>query len=64
VTAGVLLARPPHGSHGVPLHFTFGAGLYATVVLSLVAVGVASVLGGRVDEIRLRRGTSHGQTVH
>jgi hypothetical protein len=64
VTACVLLGRPPHGSHGVPLHFTFGAGLYATVALSLAALAVAFVLGGRVDDIRLRRGTSHGQVVH
>jgi hypothetical protein len=64
VTASVLVGRPPHGSHGVPLHFTFGGGLYVTLALSLLALVAAFVLGGRVDDIRLRRGTSHGQVVH
>jgi hypothetical protein len=64
VTAGVLLARPPHGSHGVPVRLTFELGAYATLVLSLAAVGVAVVLGGRTDRIALRRGTSSGQVVH
>lgn len=64
LTVGILLARPPHGSHGVPLRFTFGAGLYVTLALSVVAVLVAFMFGGRVDDIRVRRGTSEGQAVH
>jgi hypothetical protein len=64
VTVAVLLARPPHGSYGVPLRFTFGAALYATLTLSAVTLGVALLFGGRVDDIPLRRGTSEGQTVH
>ncbi|HLK38058.1 MAG TPA: hypothetical protein VKU41_14955 [Polyangiaceae bacterium] len=64
LTVGILLARPPHGSHGVPLRFTFGAGLYATLAISVAAVLVSLVFGGRVDDIRVRRGTSRGQAVH
>ncbi|MGH7272248.1 MAG: hypothetical protein ACREJ3_17600 [Polyangiaceae bacterium] len=65
VTAVILLARPPHGSHGVPVRFTFEAGLYTTLALSLVAVCAALVLGGRSDDIRLRHGAaSTGETVH
>lgn len=64
VTALVLLSRPPHGSHGVPLRFTFGEGVYATLALSAVALGVALLFGGRADDIRLRRGTSRGNVVH
>jgi hypothetical protein len=64
VTAALLLLRPPHGTHGVPLRFTFGVALDATLVVSLVAIGFAVFFGGRVDDIRLRRGTSHGQLVH
>jgi hypothetical protein len=64
VTALVLLLRPPHGSHGVPLRFTFGEGVYATLALSAVALAVSVLLGGRVDDIRLRRGTSRGEVVH
>jgi hypothetical protein len=64
VTAALLLARPPHGGHGVPLRFTFGLALDATLVISLVAIGFAVFFGGRLDDMRLRRGTSQGQLVH
>lgn len=64
LTSALLLARPPHGSHGVPVHFTWEIGVYATLALSLVAVGVSFFFGGRVDVIQVRRGTSAGQTVH
>lgn len=63
-TVAVLLARPPHGAHGVPVHFTFGPALYATLGLSILALGAAALLGGRADDIRLRRGSSTGQLVH
>jgi hypothetical protein len=64
VTVTVLLGRPPHGSHLVPLRFVFGAGLYATLALSVAAVGFALYFGGRVDAIAVRRGSSRGQIVH
>jgi len=64
LTAALLLARPPHGSHGVPLRFAFAWGLYGTLGLSLLAVGFALFFGGRVDDIAVRRGTSAGQVVH
>jgi hypothetical protein len=64
LSAGILLARPPHGSHGVPLRFTFAAGLYATLALSLAALAAALRFGGRVDDIRVRRGSSAGEVVH
>jgi hypothetical protein len=63
-TVAVLLARPPHGSRGVAVHFTFGPALYVTLGLSIVALAAAVVLGGRADDIRLRRGSSAGQLVH
>jgi hypothetical protein len=64
VTAIDLLLRPPHGSHHVPLRFTFEWGLYATLALSVLAVGFGLFFGGRVDDLALRRGTSAGQVVH
>jgi hypothetical protein len=64
MTAALLLARPPHGSHHVPLHFTFAPALYATLALSVAAVALALFFGGPLDEIRVRQGTSRGQTVH
>ncbi len=63
-TAALLLARPPHGSHGVPLRFSFEWGIYATLALSIAALAVGLFFGGRPDDIRLRRGTSAGQVVH
>jgi hypothetical protein len=63
-TVLILVSRPPHGSHGVPLRFTYGAGLFATAALSLVAMAAGALFGGRVDDIRVKRGTSSGQTVH
>jgi hypothetical protein len=63
-TVAVLLARPPHGGHGVPLRFTFAPALYATLGLSVVAFIIAALFGGRSDDIRLRRGSSAGHLVH
>lgn len=63
-TVAILLARPPHGTRGVPVHFTFGLALYATLGMSVLALGVAALLGGRADDIRVRRGSSAGQLVH
>jgi hypothetical protein len=56
MTVALLLARPPHGAHHVPL--------YATLALSVVAVAFAALFGGPVDVIRVQHGTSRGQTVH
>jgi hypothetical protein len=63
-TAALLLARPPQGGYGVPLRFTFAWGLYGTLAASVVAVAVAFVFGGRIDDIRVKRGTSAGRVVH
>jgi hypothetical protein len=46
------------------VHFTFAPALYTTLGLSVIALGVAALLGGRADDIRLRRGSSAGQLVH
>jgi hypothetical protein len=64
ITTGLLLGRPPHGGHGVPLRFTFAWGLYATLAVSVLALGVALFFGGRVDDIRVKGGSSAGQVVH
>jgi hypothetical protein len=64
LVAVLLLARPPHGGNGVPVHITWAWGLFATLALSVVAVAFALFFGGRVDDIAVRRGSSAGQVVH
>jgi hypothetical protein len=64
ITAAILLLRPPHGAHGVPLRFVFGVGLYASLALSVAGVVLGVLFGGRVDDIRLDRGSSEGKLVH
>ena len=61
-TVVVLLSRPPHGSHGVPLRFSFGEGLYASLALSAIALAFAVRFGGRRDTAARRRTAS--QAVH
>jgi hypothetical protein len=64
-TVAILLARPPHAPHGVPLRFAFAPSLYATLGLSVAAFAIAALFfGGRIDDIRVRRGSSSGQLVH
>ena len=64
VTAAILLLRSP--SHGlVPVSFSFAWPLPATMVVSVVAALVAALhLGGRVDDVKVSRGSSHGETLH
>jgi hypothetical protein len=63
VTGAVLLAFPPHGGL-IPVRFHFAWPLYATIVASLVGVAAGVRLGGRVDVLVAKRGTSAGETLH
>jgi hypothetical protein len=63
LTAAILLARPPHGGL-VPLRFTYDWPIWATLVVSIAAIFAALRLGGRVDDIKVSRGTSKGQSLH
>jgi len=55
---GVLFAGRVNGADVVT------RALYATLGMSVLALGVAALLGGRADDIRVRRGSSAGQLVH
>jgi hypothetical protein len=46
------------------VRFAFQGGLYATLALSVAAVALGLVFGGRLDDISVERGTSRGQVVH
>lgn len=63
VAVGVLLAKPPRGGL-VPVRYTWEWPIYATLALAFVAVAVAVRLGGRVDDIAVKKGSSKGQVVH
>jgi hypothetical protein len=63
LTVGILLARPPKGGI-IPLRFEYGWGLWATLVVSLVAIVAGIRFGGRLDDIKLSRGSSKGQDLH
>jgi hypothetical protein len=63
VTACILLASPPH-PHRLPVRFAFQGGIYATLGLSVLAFLLGLVFGGRLDDIRVDRGTSRGQVLH
>jgi hypothetical protein len=63
ITTLVLLVRRPK-SRLIPIEFTYEWPFWTTLALSLVAVALAIRLGGRLDDIRVRRGTSAGQDVH
>ena len=62
-TIAILLIFPVRGGL-VPVRFTYDWALWATLVVSLGAVAFATRLGGRVDDIKVTRGTSEGQQVH
>ncbi len=63
LTAIILLAFPPKGGL-VPVHLHFGWPIFATVVASLVAVAVGVRLGGRVDVLVAKRGSSANETLN
>jgi hypothetical protein len=63
VAIAVLLARPPRSAL-IPVRYTWDWPFWAMLVVSVVAVGFAIRLGGRVDEIAVARGSSKGQPVH
>ncbi len=63
VTVLILLVFPPHRGI-VPIHFRYDWPLWASLAVSLLALPFAVSLGGRVDDIRVERGTSEGQALH
>ena len=63
VSVAILLAKPPHGGL-IPVRYTWDWPIYAMLGVSLLAIAFAVRLGGRVDDIKVGRGTSKGQHVH
>jgi hypothetical protein len=65
VTTTILYLRPPHGRY-VPLRFQWGWGLFACWGIGMVATALAIRFGGRIDDIRVKRGAlvGRGETLH
>ena len=63
VSVAILLARPPRGGI-IPVRFTWDWPIYGMLAVSLMAIAFAVRLGGRVDDIKVARGTSSGQDLH
>jgi len=63
LTASILLAFPPRSSL-IPIRLHFEWPLYATILVSLAATAVGVRLGGRVDVLVAKHGTSAGETLH
>jgi hypothetical protein len=65
VTTSILWLLPPHGRY-IPIQFVWGWGLYATWAIGLVATFASIRLGGRIDDIRVSRGSLAGRapTLH
>ena len=38
--------------------------MYATVLVSAISAIVSARLGGRIDDVKVTRGTSRGHTLH
>jgi hypothetical protein len=65
VTTSILWMFPPHARY-VPIRFAWGWGLYATWAIGVIATIASIRLGGRMDDIRVSRGSLAGRapTLH
>jgi hypothetical protein len=61
----VLMSLPPRASRYLSFEFHWGWGIWASGVVSLLALGFAARFGGRIDTgDRARSGSSQGETLH
>jgi hypothetical protein len=63
VAISILLLKPPHGSI-VRMQYTWGWPMWATLAVSVVAIVLSLRLGGRADDIAVKRGSGAGQALH
>ncbi len=63
MTVIIFLLKPPHSSL-VPIHIDYAPSIWVTLALSIATTIVSFRLGGRIDDIPIRRGTSAGETLH
>jgi hypothetical protein len=63
LTGCILLALPP-SSTLIPVRIQFDWPIYATIAVSLVAVAFSVRLGGSLDVLVAKKGSSAGETLH
>lgn len=63
IAIGILLAKPPRGGI-IPVRYTWDWPMWATLAVSLVAVLFSVRLGGSLDVIEVKRGSSEGHPLH
>lgn len=63
VAVAVLLAKPPRGGI-VHVRYTWGWPMWATLAVSLLAIAFSFRLGGSLQDIEVRRGSSKNQALH
>ena len=63
VTTMILWMKPPHGGL-IPVKFEYGFAFFATMVLSAIAIVLSVGLGGKIEDIKVVRGTSKGEVLH
>ncbi|HVH45728.1 MAG TPA: hypothetical protein VM925_25415 [Labilithrix sp.] len=63
VAISVLLAKPPRGGL-IPVRYTWDWPMWATLAVSLVAILFSIRLGGSLDDMEVKRGSSKNQALH
>ena len=63
ISIGILLARPPRGGI-IPVRYTWDWPMWVTLAVSVVAVLFSFRLGGSIEVIDVKRGSSKGQALH
>jgi hypothetical protein len=65
LVCAMLMRVPQHReSMGVVFEFHWGAGMYLTIVTSVVATLIGFRFGGKLDDVTVSKGTSRGEVVH
>jgi hypothetical protein len=63
ISIAILLLKPPHGGI-IPVRYTFDWPMWATLAVSLACIALSFRLGGSLQDIKVKRGSSVGQHLH
>ena len=63
VAIGILLAKPPRGAI-LPVRYTWDWPMWVTLAVSVLAILFSFRLGGAIEDIEVKRGSSRNQSLH